>query len=272
MINGFDNVIRNNTISFNDTRLSIYSGGSFYTRNRIVKNVIRGVSFRGAGQPGSTDWADANVIADQPVGIQIYNYPEKLYWNGCRRRIDGQRDWYRGTGNGQSGLDRTGRWQRQCDRRQQHRDPFTRRRFRGAGCRQFYRSPYQWPGNGQRSGNRVKRVFPGQTQINPTTGDIEYRFRFQTDAANAAYPLVIDFYLADGDTQQGEIFLGSEEYLESQTFEFHSGSLPIPESVPSSGFLIATATDADGNTSQFTIDPVELQMPDSLFQDRFEAP
>jgi parallel beta-helix repeat protein len=378
VINGFDNVIRNNTISFNDTGLSIYSGGSFYTRNRIVKNVIRGVSFRGAGQLGSTDWADANVIADQPAGIQVYDYQSDnpsavvairknyigtdadgefmgnetgIIVQGADNRVwIGQTD---GSGNviadnntgirlrgGASGVLVAGNLVgvHRSGQAMGNDRGIALSEFSGAGAynNQIGFSltdaidPETWtPGedasnviaynfsaiellnggdgtvNNSIRGNRIfgnlftelpginlgmeeldiggaaagpnnqmnyPELDPGQTQINPATGEIEYRFRVQTDAANAAYPLVIDFYLADGDTQQGEIFLGSDEYLASQTFEFRSGSLPIPESVPSSGFLVATATDADGNTSQFTIDPVELQMPDSLFQDRFETP
>jgi CSLREA domain-containing protein len=112
----------------------------------------------------------------------------------------------------------------------------------------------------------------GNTQFDFATGTLNYRYRVQTTPANADYPLVIDFYLADGESAEGLTFIGSESYPDTSAFEFVSGSLSLDPGLASGGYLIATATDASGNTSQFSLDPIFLDtLEDEMFSDRFEA-
>jgi parallel beta-helix repeat protein len=104
------------------------------------------------------------------------------------------------------------------------------------------------------------------------TGQLDYRYRVQTVPANADYPMTIDFYLTDGNSPQGRTYIGSETYPESASFEFRTGSLSLTQPVNASTYLVATATDASGNTSQFTHQPFPLIVSDALFSDRFEGP
>lgn len=375
--NGSGNLIRSNTISFNTLGLVIKSGGGSYHRNTIVGNFDTGVRFEAAGQLGTTDWADANVIGDQPVGVSVEDYESDnptgvamirrnyigtnangdFLGNETGVAVEGteNRVWIGQSGAGNVIVDNTTGIKLRGGASEVlvagnliglHSNGQGMSNGRGIWLREHLGTgafdnqigfpvadtinPETWsPGSGlgnviannmigidlfdagdgtvnnvirgnHISGGTVTEVpgidlgmvevdvggaatgpnnqmnypefDPAQTQVNPSAGEIEYRFRVQTNVSNAAYPLVIDFYLADGDTQQGMIFLGSDEYLASEAFAFRSGSLPIPGGTPGSGFLVATATDADGNTSQFTIEPAELQLPDSLFQDRFETP
>ncbi len=110
------------------------------------------------------------------------------------------------------------------------------------------------------------------TQYDAGSGQINYRFRVQTTPANADYPLTVDFYLTDGETPQGKTFVGTQEYPESAAFEFRTGTITLPQTLPAGSWLVATATDASGNTSQFSNQPIEMELSDGIFQDRFEAP
>ncbi len=117
------------------------------------------------------------------------------------------------------------------------------------------------------------------TFYNEDTGQIEYSYRVRTNTENADYPLIIDFYLADGTSDAGETYLGSDSYPASSANSFRTGALSLPSGVnPQGRYLVATATDSSaaegpgsGNTSQFTNVPVFLgELSDELFQDRFE--
>ncbi len=108
------------------------------------------------------------------------------------------------------------------------------------------------------------------TQYNAGTGEIDFRFRVQTTPANADYPLTVDFYLTDGETPQGKTFIGTGEYPATAAFEFRTGTIALPQSVPAGTWLVATATDSSGNTSQFSNQPIELELSDHVFKDRFE--
>ncbi|NBD95495.1 MAG: hypothetical protein GVY11_03345 [Gammaproteobacteria bacterium] len=110
------------------------------------------------------------------------------------------------------------------------------------------------------------------TSWNQATGVLDYRYRVQTVPANADYPMTIDLYLTDGNSPQGMTYIGSETYPESASFEFRTGSVSIAQPVNGSTYLVATATDASGNTSQFTHQPFPLIVSDGLFSDRFEGP
>jgi hypothetical protein len=101
---------------------------------------------------------------------------------------------------------------------------------------------------------------------------LTYRYRVRTSGINAEYPLIIDFYLAvPSDTAQGATFLGSDEYPVTSAGNYRTGTLTLPQTLPAGEGLVATATDAAGDTSQFTLEPVILEFEDGLFEDRFEG-
>lgn len=128
--------------------------------------------------------------------------------------------------------------------------------------------------DGASSGPNQLMNFPeidaSQTSFDPASNELSYRYRVLTTSSNAAYPLRIDFYLAHGNSSEGRYFLGSDDYQAAEAGFWKTGSLSAP--LPSGGMngaIIATATDADGNTSQFTIEGAVISQ-DELFQDRFQ--
>jgi hypothetical protein len=84
------------------------------------------------------------------------------------------------------------------------------------------------------------------------------------------FPLIIEFFLADGDREQGRQFLIEHDYLEagSRTLTFSSALIEAGQ------YLVATATDSLGNTSEFsTVSELLGEVPieaDRVFHDRFE--
>jgi hypothetical protein len=110
-----------------------------------------------------------------------------------------------------------------------------------------------------------------QTFHDAGNNTIEYRYYVWMSTSEATYPLTIDLYLTDGHSGNAEFYLGSTTYPESSAQQFQTGSLAVPSGVTIDGYLAATATDSDGNTSQFTMEPIFLgATQDEVFHDRFE--
>ncbi|WP_376694877.1 right-handed parallel beta-helix repeat-containing protein [Wenzhouxiangella sp. EGI_FJ10305] len=84
------------------------------------------------------------------------------------------------------------------------------------------------------------------------------------------FPLVIEFFLADGEREQGRLFLIEDSYpaAGNTTLTFSSTQIEAGQ------FLVATATDSLGNTSEFSaVSELLGEVPiefDRIFQDRFE--
>ncbi len=112
-----------------------------------------------------------------------------------------------------------------------------------------------------------------QTFFNPGTGELQVRFGVSSAVANAAYPLTVDFYIHDpwlnaGD--QARAHLGSVPYDALDAGSFVTTTItPTPGTfVPNSfgdlfGGLRATATDAQGNTSELSRGNVPVPEPGS---------
>ncbi len=96
------------------------------------------------------------------------------------------------------------------------------------------------------------------------TADVSFLYSVDSDPANSAYPLTIEFFLSDS-TGMDAFFIGSDTYTSA---DFSTGikfvsligvsiaGLPLDS-------LVATATDSDGNTS-------ELSLASNLIVDVFD--
>lgn len=70
------------------------------------------------------------------------------------------------------------------------------------------------------------------------------------NGANSVYPLQIDVYKSDG-SRQGSEYLGTISYAAVDDQDIVNGSVPIG-TVVNGDEIVATATDANGNTSEFS--------------------
>lgn len=95
--------------------------------------------------------------------------------------------------------------------------------------------------------------------FDPGTGDWQVAYRVDADpaasgAGASAFPLEVNFYLSDSDGEEGREFIGSDTFTASDANSSGYKQVTVgPSPAPSGGQgLMATATDSDGNTSEFT--------------------
>lgn len=112
--------------------------------------------------------------------------------------------------------------------------------------------------------------------FNSAVGDTGLEVGYSVDAApeHAAYPLRIEVFSGDGalavPSREGASFLGSGTYLAAGV-----ATVTVARPKPATRWLIATITDADGNTSEFSeavlwVDAAPVTA--AVFSDGFEAP
>lgn len=104
------------------------------------------------------------------------------------------------------------------------------------------------------------------TTYDPGTEEITVAYLVPADpgieaSGAAAYPLAVDFYVADADDEEGEGYLGTDTYSGVEPDDYSGCDSPpctvtttfTPESSVGEGdHLVATATDQGGNTSEFS--------------------
>ena len=100
-----------------------------------------------------------------------------------------------------------------------------------------------------------------QTTFNTSTGDVEVRYRVDCNTTDCAYDLTVDFYRVDSEASgEGETYIGTDTYPEGSASSFRNVAFTPPSdvSVSTSDFIVGVATDADGNSSEFTGTPRQL--------------
>lgn len=129
-------------------------------------------------------------------------------------------------------------------------------------------------GDGDDGPNRLQN-FPElpNAEYDPQADEVTVTYQVPSDpnesgSGASAYPLTVDFYRTGDAQEEGEAYLGTDTYTESDYNTSTSG--PDPKtvtftpavSVTESDHVVATATDANGNTSEFIAQsqqlPVEL--------------
>lgn len=102
---------------------------------------------------------------------------------------------------------------------------------------------------------------PVGTRIELATGDLRVEYRVTSDVGNAAYPLTIDFYLADPTGLQPRTYLGSDSYPAAEAHL--QRRIQFQPETPFSGGLeniVAVATSATGESSEVSA-PVVVPEP-----------
>ncbi|MFL6211960.1 MAG: Calx-beta domain-containing protein [Pyrinomonadaceae bacterium] len=85
-------------------------------------------------------------------------------------------------------------------------------------------------------------------------GQLTIRYRVRTATNHATYPLQVDFYLADADSQEGQTYLGTDTYASAPSQLPKTITFTPAVAVADGQRIVATATDstAFGNTSEFS--------------------
>ena len=98
--------------------------------------------------------------------------------------------------------------------------------------------------------------------------EIELTYVVDSTITASAYPMDVELFLASPSTpDQGQTFLVSLNYNTPQNPA--SLAVTLPDGTVG-GWIVATATDSNGNTSEFSA-PANFGPPDALFSDSFEA-
>ena len=100
-------------------------------------------------------------------------------------------------------------------------------------------------------GSNAGQNFP---EIISVTGDgtnAEIQYSVNSSTTNSAYPIRVEFFLAD-ENGQGKLFLGNDIYFTSDAMKSKTFNFAPSISIGVNEKIVATATDANGNTSEFS--------------------
>jgi CSLREA domain-containing protein len=95
--------------------------------------------------------------------------------------------------------------------------------------------------------NRLQN-FPVMTAAVLSGGTLNITYSVPSSTVNSAYPLAVEFFLADADGQEGQTYVGTHSYTSPGAADASFAQCCIPLGVR----IVATATDANGNTSEFS--------------------
>ncbi len=119
-------------------------------------------------------------------------------------------------------------------------------------------------GDADTGANRLQNfpeLDPIGTRLEVATGDLRVEYRVTSDVANTAYPLTIDFYLADSSGLQPWTYLGSDSYPDTDAHLQRRVQFQPAVALPSGlQNLVAVATSAIGDSSEVSA-PVVVPEP-----------
>ncbi|MBI3957948.1 MAG: hypothetical protein HY328_03985 [Chloroflexi bacterium] len=119
------------------------------------------------------------------------------------------------------------------------------------------------PGDVDEFGANRLQNWPEISQISPSGGQLQVRFRVDTATIRATYPLTVEFFIAESTaiTASGQVYLASVLYPADEAQHTVTRSF-VPSQMPGPGApIVATAIDAQGNTSEFSFPPVLVGVP-----------
>ena len=110
------------------------------------------------------------------------------------------------------------------------------------------------PGDGDTGPNNLQNFPQFVVAHEGTNGLLAVEYSVDSATANSAYPLRVEFFEADTDGQEGKTFLGSRSYPASSVGSTQVAVLGNAAAlgVASGDLIVATATDASNNTSEFS--------------------
>jgi hypothetical protein len=94
--------------------------------------------------------------------------------------------------------------------------------------------------------------------------NLDITYSVPSTITNSAYPLTVEFFLADSSGQEGQVFLAQDTFT---TTHFNSGvdrSISIPAGNTTTGSkIVASVIDQSGNSSEFSVGRIVGPLPES---------
>jgi len=121
---------------------------------------------------------------------------------------------------------------------------------------------------GENNLQNFPEIDQSQTEYNESTGNVEVRYKVDSNPGDATYDIKVDFYIADSESSgEGKTYIGTDTYPEAGAGAFRSVAFAPPSgvTVTRSDYMVATATDANGNTSEFTSTATQLPVELTTF-------
>lgn len=129
----------------------------------------------------------------------------------------------------------------------------------GGGVR-YGRSPND-AGDPDTGANSLQN-FPEISTFAINGAQLDLGYRVDSAVAASQYPVRVDFYRALGD--EGEVRVGSDTYTAAEAQTVKTISLTPTSPVTVDDVIVAIATDADGRSSEFSFQPLQLTLEQPL--------
>ena len=111
------------------------------------------------------------------------------------------------------------------------------------------------PGDPDTGANNLQN-FPEISAFAVNGGQVELGYRVDSATSASTYPLRVDFYRALGD--EGEVLVGSDTYAAAVAQSVRNVSFAPTSPVTADDVIVAIATDAEGRSSEFSFQPLQL--------------
>ena len=95
--------------------------------------------------------------------------------------------------------------------------------------------------------------FPEISDAHPIGPDLEITYKVPSAITNSAYPILVEFFKADSDGEEGKTFLGSDTLQAINAGVEKTITFTPADTVEVGNQIVATATDSAGNTSEFSL-------------------
>ncbi len=101
-----------------------------------------------------------------------------------------------------------------------------------------------------------------QTFFDQMNGTLEVAFRVDSEPIASTYPLVVDFYIRASVEEEVGAYIGSDSIPLESAGDLRMASITAPDEVEVAGALVAIATDANGNSSEVSVQAVYVPEPE----------